>query len=141
MTSHVGISTDQTRTIRVRHRLIAVAVAVAAPLIVWVVASLAGASLEVTSPLAGTMRIDALLVIVTAVALALAAWGVLALLERFTSNARRVWTIIAVAVLVLSVPPLAFLDATVGTKVALAVMHVVTGLVLIFMLRRGARTA
>jgi predicted permease len=86
------------------------------------------------------MRIDALLVILTALALALAAWGVLALLERFTRNARRVWTIVAVAVLVVSLPPLAFLDATAGTKVALAVMHVATGLVLIFMLRRGART-
>ena len=141
MTSHVGISTDQTRTIRVRQRLIAVATAAAAPLVVWVVASLAGASLEVTSPLAGMMRIDALLVIVTSLALALAAWGVLALLERFTQNARRIWTSIAVVVLVLSLPPLAFLDATVGTKVALAIMHVVTGLVLIFLLRRGARTA
>ncbi len=140
MTSHVGIGTDQTRAIRVRHRLLAVAAAVAAPLVVWVVASLAGASLEVTSPVAGTMRIDALLVIVTALALALAAWGVLALLERFTRNARRVWTIVAAAVLVVSLPPLAFLDAPAGTKVALAVMHVATGLVLILMLRRGART-
>lgn len=141
MTSHVGISADQTRAIRVRHRLIAVAAAVAAPLVVWVVASLAGVSLEVTSPVAGTMRIDALLVIVTSLPLALAAWGVLALLERFTQNARRIWTSIAVVVLVLSLPPLAFLDATVGTKVALAIMHVATGLVLIFLLRRGARTA
>ncbi|MDQ2661649.1 MAG: DUF6069 family protein [Actinomycetota bacterium] len=139
MTSHVGISTDQTRAIRVRHRLLAVVAAVAAPLVVWVVASLSGASLEVISPVAGTMRIDALLVIVTALALALAAWGMLALLERFTRSARRIWTIVAVAVLVLSLPPLAFLDATVGTKVALAVMHVATGLTLILMLRRGAR--
>lgn len=139
MTSHVGISTDQTRAIRVRHRLLAVVAAVAAPLVVWVVASLSGASLEVISPVAGTMRIDALLVIVTALALALAAWGVLALLERFTRSARRIWTIVAVAVLVLSLPPLAFLDATVGTKVALAVMHIATGLTLILMLRRGAR--
>ena len=106
MTSHVGISADQTRAIRVRHRLIAVAAAVAAPLVVWVVASLAGVSLEVTSPVAGTMRIDALLVIVTSLPLALAAWGVLALLERFTQNARRIWTSIAVVVLVLSLPPL-----------------------------------
>ncbi|MDQ2698576.1 MAG: DUF6069 family protein [Actinomycetota bacterium] len=139
MTSHVGISTDQTRAIRVRHRLLAVVAAVAAPLVVWVVASLSGASLEVISPVAGTMRIDALLVIVTALALALAAWGMLALLERFTRSARRIWTIVAVAVLVLSLPPLAFLDATVGTKVALAVMHIATGLTLILMLRRGAR--
>jgi hypothetical protein len=133
-------TTAHSHASRVRYRLLAVAVAVIAALAVWSVAFVAGAVLEVTSPLVGTIQINALLVVAAALPLAFAAWGVLALLERGTPNARRIWTIIAVAVLVVSLPPLAFLDATLGTKVALAAMHIATGLVLILMLRRGART-
>jgi hypothetical protein len=126
---------------RVRYRLLAVAVSVIAALAVWGVAFVAGAALEVTSPLVGTLQINALIVIAAALPLAFAAWAVLALLERRSPNARRIWTIIAVAVLVVTLAPLAFLDATLGTKVALASMHIATGLVLIFMLRHGARAA
>ena len=141
MTSSVDTKAGRSGATGIRYRLLAVAVAVVAPLAVWIIASLAGASLEITSPMVGTLQISALLVIVSALPLALAAWGVLALLERFTQNARRVWTIIAVGVLVLSLPPLAFLDATPGTKVALGCMHLAAGLLLIFMLRRGTPTS
>jgi hypothetical protein len=124
----------------IRSRLLAVALSVAAALAVWLVATLAGAELEVTSPLVGTLTIDVLLVVVSALPLALAAWGVLAVLERFIpARARRVWTVVAIAVLALSIPPLALLDATLGTKVALAFMHLATGLVLIVLLRNSRR--
>jgi hypothetical protein len=139
--SNVTIDGSASRAPRVRARAAGVAVAVAAAVAVWAIASLAGSSLEVSSPLVGTLQIDAVLVVAGALLLALAAWAVLALLERFTRRPRTVWTVTAIAVLVLSLPPLAFLDANDGTKVALAFIHVVTGLVLILMLRRSARTA
>jgi Family of unknown function (DUF6069) len=131
----------QSPTGRVRYRLLAMVLGVAAAIIVWVVASLMGIQLEVTSPLVGTLEINLPLVIISALPLALAAWGVLALFERFTPRARRIWTIVAIGVLVLSVPPLALLDATVATKIALAFMHLATGVTLILLLRWGARTS
>lgn len=130
---------NRPRAARVRYRLLTVVLAVVAAIIVWIIASLAGAQLHVTSPLVGTLAINAPLVIASTLPLALAAWGVLAVLERFTQRARTIWTVVAVAVLALSVPPLAFLDATVGTKVALGFMHLAAGVTIILMLRRGVR--
>ena len=85
------------------------------------------------------MSIDLTLLVVTVLPIALAAWGVLALLERFTPRAKSIWTIAAVIVLALSLPPLALLGATAGTTIALVLMHLATGLTLILMLRRGDR--
>lgn len=140
MESNKEVGWSATRAPRLRSRAAGVALAVAASIAVWAVASLAGTSLEVSSPLVGTLQISAILVIASALVLALAAWGVLALLERFARRPGTVWTIVGTAVLVLAVPPLAFLDASVGTKVALALIHVGTGLVLILIFRRSART-
>ncbi len=89
-------TTNRARATSIRYRLLAVALAVVAALVVWIVASLAGAQLEVTSPLVGTLTINAPLVIVSALPLVVAAWGLLAVLERFTSRARTIWTIVAV---------------------------------------------
>jgi hypothetical protein len=122
-----------------RRRAAAALLAVAASALAWVVASLLGVSFDVTSPAVGTIHIGMLLTIVSALPLALAAWGALALLERFTAHPRRVWAVLSSAVLVLSLIPLPFLDAAVTTKVALGWMHIVTGVVLIFMLGRTAR--
>ena len=119
-----------------RYRLLAVGLAVVVALVIWAITSLAGIELKVTSPFVGTLTIGALLVVAGALPPAVAAWGVLALLERRSPRARTLWTRIAIAVLVLSVPPLAFLDATLTTKLILALMHVAVGLVLILMLRR-----
>jgi hypothetical protein len=141
MTAEMSTLNNSTRAARVQYRLLAVAIAVIAPIVVWIVASVAGVRLEVTSPMIGTLVIDLPLVIVSTLPLALAAWAALVLLERRTPRARTIWTVVAVVVLVLSLPPLAFLDATVGTKVVLGVMHVAAGLPLIFMLRRGARSS
>jgi hypothetical protein len=138
--SHDEVDGSATRASRLRSRAAGVVLAVAASVAVWAVASLVGAPLEVSSPLVGTLQISAILVIASALLLALAAWGVLALLEGFARRPRTIWTATAFAVLILSVPPLAFLDASGDTKVALVLMHVVTGLVLILIFRRRART-
>jgi len=141
MTTELETLDHASRAARIRYRLLAVAVAVVAPIVVWIVASVAGVDFVVTSPAFGTLSIDVPLVIVSTVPIALAAWGVLALLERRTPRARRIWTIMGVVVLVLSLPPLALLEATVATKVALGFMHLAAGLPLILMLRHGARDA
>jgi Family of unknown function (DUF6069) len=54
--------------------------------------------------------------------------AVLWALSKFTKRPLRVWTIIAVIVVVLSFVALLGLPVAIGSKIALAVMHVVAGL-------------
>nr|WP_274635855.1 DUF6069 family protein [Microbacterium bovistercoris] len=139
MSAQPSITTRRPRTSHTRYRLLTVAVGLVAGVVVWIVAALAGAPLSVTSPLVGTIVISLPLVIGTSIVLGFAAWGVLALLERKARNAGRIWTAIAVVVLVVSVLSVYFLDGTVGTKVSLGIMHLAVGLPLTLMLPRGAR--
>ena len=127
------------RIARRHRRMLTMAVAVVVPIIVWALASAAGAEFVVVNPLIGTLEIDWPLLIVSTLPIALAAWGVLALLERLTPRARTIWTIIAVVALALSVLPIAFVDTSDSTRVALGLIHVATGLFLIRMLRHGSR--
>ncbi|MGC9671060.1 DUF6069 family protein [Planosporangium sp. 12N6] len=69
----------------------------------------------------------------------LAGWAALAVLERFTSRARIVWSILAAAVVLLSLPPIWIERATTDTRVLLAVIHVAVGVALIPMVRVSAR--
>jgi Family of unknown function (DUF6069) len=63
---------------------------------------------------------------------ALAGWGLLALLERFTARARTIWTAIALLVALLSLAgPLSILGSTEANVLTLALMHVVVAAVLI----------
>ena len=72
----------------------------------------------------------------TALVGSLAGWGLLALLRRFTTNARAIWTVIAIVFAVFSLGgPLSTTSST-GTKVALAAMHLTVATVVIFGLRR-----
>jgi hypothetical protein len=67
----------------------------------------------------------------------LAGWGILAALERRMSNAREIWTAVALVVLVASLGlPLAG-GTTISSKIALAMMHLAAAGVLIPTLRRG----
>ena len=79
-------------------------------------------------------------VIGVAVAASLLGWLLLALLERRTSHARRIWTTIALAALAASLAlPLAV--ATTSSAVAgLVVMHVTVGAVVIPAMAHTART-
>ena len=121
---------------RLRRRVWAVALSVVVASAVWLVARLAGAQLEAASPLAGAMTVDLPSVIGASLFGGLAGWGSLVVLERLSSRPRRLWTGAAVGVLLASLVPLAVLDATTGTKVALGLMHIATGLPLVLLLHR-----
>ena len=125
---------DRLRPSTRREGLLAVGAAVVAPLIVGFVASAAGVTLTVPSPLVGTLTVDGLLVFVTALPAGLAAWWVSTFIQRRASSPRRVWTAASTAVLILSLPPLLFLEVPASTKITLALMHVACALPLILLL-------
>ena len=121
-----------------RDRVLTIVAAAIAGLVVWVIARLAlGHDLTAMSTGGnGTTTIGPVAVVLTGLIGGLVAWGVLALLERFTGSPRRIWTIIAVIVLLLSLAgPLSQAEGT-GTTIALLVEHLVVGGVLILGLLR-----
>ena len=111
--------------------------ATAAAVVIWVVATLAGADLTVSFGAGQPIqKITVINVIVAALVGSLAGWGLLALLRRFTNNARAIWTVIAIVVALFSLGgPLSTISST-GTKVALAAMHLAVATVTIVGLRR-----
>jgi hypothetical protein len=116
----------QTRT----RRLLTVLAAPAAALLLWAAAVPVG-GVDLTADQAGTpLMVGPALVAVAALIAGLAAWGLLAVLERFTARAALVWSIIAAAVLAFSLTgPLA--AATTAAMLVLMGMHVLTGALLI----------
>ncbi|MEH1164160.1 DUF6069 family protein [Micromonospora sp. CPCC 205539] len=95
----------------------------------------AGVDLAATSG-NSTRQITVTAVVVAAAVAALAGWGLLAVLERWTERARVWWTSIAVTVLLLSLlggPPSGVGG---GAKAALALLHLSVGVVLILGLPR-----
>jgi uncharacterized protein DUF6069 len=70
---------------------------------------------------------------------ALLGWGSLALLERFTRRGMAIWTVLAVAVALLSVVPVFLEEATAGTQAALTVLHLAVAAVLIPLFRHTGR--
>jgi hypothetical protein len=69
----------------------------------------------------------------------LAGWATLACLERVTSRGRAVWSVLATAIVLLSLVPIWIERATTETRLLLAVIHVVVGLALVPMVRVPAR--
>jgi hypothetical protein len=127
---------------RRRKRVVAVAAAALAPLVVYVVALVAGVHLQTPSQGGALQDLAAVTVVVTGVVVGLAAWALLAVLERFTRRARGLWTGVAVGVFVLSlVPPLGSPGLTGAQRAALAGMHIAVAVTLIPLLRRSAKTA
>lgn len=116
-------------TTRIR-RPVAVLAATAGALLLWTAAApLAGIDLTVDQ--AGTpLTIGPVLITLAGLAVGFAAWGLIAVLERFTARAALVWSIIAAVVLAISLTgPLA--AATTAAMLVLMGMHVLTGGLLI----------
>jgi CDP-diglyceride synthetase len=120
---------------RRRRRIIAVVAAIVSTSLAWALVEGPG-GVDLKAPVfeAGQDVFDVGLVavILTSGLAALAAWAVLAVVERRSSNPRRTWTILAVFGLVLSFGPVVSgtgIDS--ADRWLLATLHVVTGLVLI----------
>ncbi|BCB77511.1 hypothetical protein GCM10022251_69450 [Phytohabitans flavus] len=117
-----------------RTRAVVILVATAATCAIWAVARGLGTDLT-----ANERAVALPAVILTTVLVGLAAWALLAILERATRHAATAWTCVAAVVLVLSLAgPVGGAETTGGT-VALAAMHLAAGAVLILGLRRTAR--
>ncbi|TDD30131.1 hypothetical protein E1218_02275 [Kribbella turkmenica] len=67
--------------------------------------------------------------------------GLLAVLERRTVNARKVWTVVAVTACVLSLGSPLTSGIGAGARVGLAALHLVVGAAVILGLRRTALSA
>jgi hypothetical protein len=117
------------------HRSLVVVGAVAAALAVWTLADpVAGVDLAVRR--GGALdQVGPGAVAAASLLAGLAAWGLLAALERFVKRPRRAWTNTAVASLALSlVGPLGS-DTGTASKMTLAGMHLIVGAVLLIGLR------
>ncbi|WP_106396844.1 DUF6069 family protein [Actinocorallia populi] len=125
---------------RTRDRALAVAGSVVAAGAVWVVGEpLLGQELVVEQPGQEPRDLGAGAFLVFSLASALLGWALLAVLERATSHAARIWTAVAVAVLAVSFLPLTGVEATGGTKAVLALAHLAVGAVLIPVFWRTTR--
>jgi hypothetical protein len=122
-----------------RTRLMAVLGATAASLVVWVVAHFGGVHLLARLSASGSAQAvgPGTVAIVTSLA-GLAAWGLLALLERVTERAATIWITAACIALVFSLAGPLTGGVTTGAKLALACMHLATAAVLIPVLRRSS---
>jgi hypothetical protein len=118
-------------------RLLTIGLAALAGLTTWfLLTQTAGVNLIVHSGGSET-RVGAGAVILVAVVVGLAGWGLLALLERVAGRARPIWTVIAAAVLALSLlGPLGGVSS--GAVLGLLCLHLVVGLVLVAGLPRPA---
>jgi hypothetical protein len=118
-------------------RAVTVLAAIVATLVVWAVeAPLLRIELRARPPGAAPEIVGPAAIIVATLLAGLAAWGLLAVLERVTSQARTVWIIVAVAALLASLTlPLAG-GVTVAAAVGLTCMHLTAAAVLIPLLAR-----
>jgi len=123
-------------------RLTAVAAAMASALAIWVIAELA-LGIDLRAPAfdgsAQTLPIRVQDVLLVSALLSLAGWGFIAVLERLTARAPRLWLVIAVAALLLSLgTPLAGAGVTLANRLVLMLMHLAVGSVLIPALYRSS---
>lgn len=116
-----------------RIRGLGVVGAVLAPAAVWTIAvPLIGVALRaVIGPGAAAQTIGLGAVVPVALAVSLLGWALLALLERRTPRARTIWTVLAVAVLVLSLAGPLVGGVTAAAILTLIVAHIVLAAVLI----------
>jgi hypothetical protein len=123
-----------------RNRLAVVGITVAAALAWWAILAHAfGITLDAQQ--GSLMHIGAGQVFFASAVLAFLGWGLLAILERRTPNARTVWTVVATIVCLTSLGSPLSGGIGVGAKLGLASLHLVVGAIVILGLRRTALTA
>ena len=121
-------------------RVVVIAIAATTTGLAWLFGRRAHVDYIVDTPI-GTREITLALTIVATVAAGLAGWAVIALLERYTSSARGAWIALTLAVLVLSIVPVFWTTANLGTQLMLTALHCVAAAVLIPALPRPHTTA
>jgi hypothetical protein len=134
-----GHQTSQPVTPTAPHRRLraaAVGAAVLATSQVWLAAHALGTNFRLADS-QGVAVVDLPLTIGFTIIFSLLGWGTLALLEHYTRRARTIWSLLATAVLLLSIVPIFLEEATSGTKIALSLIHLAVAAVLIPMLRRA----
>ena len=129
-------TTRQVTPVSARTTVAGVLGATAAATAIWAVATAARAELSVSFGSGQPMKITVVNVVVAALLGSLAGWGLLALLRRFTTKARAVWTVTAMVAALLSLGGPLSATASAGTKVSLVAMHLAVATVLIAVLRR-----
>ncbi len=127
---------------RLQRRLAAAPAAMAAALVLWAVATQA-AGVDLRSPAFSTTAhpaaVGADLVAGAAALAALAAWVLLAILERTIRRSRRAWTTIAIVAFVVSLgAPLSGHGITGTDRAVLACLHLVVATTVIVVLERTA---
>jgi hypothetical protein len=110
--------------------VVAIAIAATATGLAWLLGRLAHVDYIVATSI-GTRTITLGLTIVATVVAGLAGWVVIALLERYTSSPRRVWIALTLVVLALSIAPVFWTTANLGTQLMLTALHCVAAAVLI----------
>lgn len=121
-------------------RVLVVLLAVAATLVVWAVeANLLGIDLQARPvPGAAALAVGPPAVASATLLAGLAAWALLAVLERATPSGRTVWLAVAVAVLLASLAAPLSGGVTAAAAAGLACMHLAAGAVLLPLLPRAA---
>jgi hypothetical protein len=127
---------------RRRYRALAVAGAVVAAVLVWVVGEpLLGNDMIIKAEGQEPQDLGASAMVMFSLFFSLLGWALLALLERVTSRARLIWTIVALVFLAVSFLPPLTIEASGVTKVVLALAHVAVAAVLIPVFRATSATA
>ncbi|MGP4102922.1 DUF6069 family protein [Nonomuraea sp. KM90] len=115
----------------IRRLLLTVIGAPAAALAVWALAvPVAGTALTVRMG-SGTPTVGPVSVVAASLLAGLASWALLAVLERFTSRPSRIWTIIALVVLALSLFGPLGIAVGIAATLGLVLLHLVVGAVLV----------
>jgi hypothetical protein len=123
-----------------RRRLNVVGFAVGVALIWWAILSQA-LGIDLVAKQGSVMHINGVSVFVATLVVSLAGWGLLAILERRTVNARTVWTVVATIFCITSLGSPLLNGIGVDAKLALASLHLVVGACVILGLRRTALSA
>ncbi|MDT0300724.1 DUF6069 family protein [Streptomonospora wellingtoniae] len=124
---------------RVLRRALAAVGAAVAALVLWAVA-VPVAGIEVTAYRAGTLGpIGPVSIGASALAMGLAGWALLAVLERLMKRPGPVWTSVATAVMLLSLAGPLISTADSASMFVLLAMHLVVGVAVILVLAPTAR--
>jgi hypothetical protein len=126
-----------------RRRLLTAGTAVAAAVIIWSAAELAGMHLRQPTTGSGTaVALNVGFVIAVSAIASLAGWALLAQLEHVTARARAIWTTAAVIFLLLSLGgPFSGHGVSTANRLLLGLIHLAVGAILITGLPRAKNSA